>query len=171
MLLNLGLVAYELGNYVEATNYFRRGVTLAQRTNLTLQLCRHYASLGLVETAQSHFSAAHIHYEEALLLAHQLDSIVDICRILNYQGEGYLKQNKLREATAVFQEVQQITHTTNLQAERAKCLYGLARIDKQLGNMELAYQHGQESEIILTKANHKRASEVRIWLQELPKVG
>lgn len=169
-LLNLGLVAYGLNNYSEASGLFRKGIALAQRSNLILQMSRHFASLARVETAQSAYQNALLHYHESLKLARQLNSPGDICKTLNLLGECYLEQKQLHKSTESFDEAHKIALQLNLQLERAKSLYGLARIAEQWGNIELAYQRGSESATILAKAGHKRAGDIQWWLKGLPKI-
>lgn len=168
MLGNVGLIACSLGNLTEAAAHFRQGLALAEKSGLRQQMCRQRANLGQVATLRQAFSQAQYHYQEALAIARALDFPEDVAVILNQQGNSWLKQEAYQKAAAVFEEALALSRAHNIRRETAVSLFGLAQAAVARGNLEAARQLGAESEQIFAALGHRKASELRWWLAELP---
>lgn len=171
LLGNLGLLSCGLANYVEANGYFNKGLQLAQSKGIALQICRQTANLGLAAAGRRQYELAEQQYQAALSQARDLDLPEDIAYILNGLGECLLEQSKWSPAEELFREAHQLAQTNHLLNENAKGLYGLARVSAAQGHISEAIQIGQESVLIFSQLQHKKANEVASWLQEITDLG
>ena len=168
MLGNLGAVACHLGNYAEATGYFQQGLALAEKNGLFIQQYRQQANLGEAAMLRGQFREANSHYRQALILVRERDFPEDLSIILNNAGENFLRQDAYQEAEDCFREALHLAEEHGFRQVGPLSLFGLARLASIRKDFVEARALGEQSRQQLVVIGHRKAQEVRWWLQELP---
>ncbi len=125
------------------------------------------ASLGSFASEQGNYAQAKAYLQEALVLARQIANHWNLTAVLHEWGELHLKQQQLDVAETAFRETRDIASEGNVEYI-AIADYSLARIAAAQGDTSQARRQGQESLALLESLGHRKASEVRTWLDTLP---
>jgi len=162
-------MAVEHGDYVQAEQYLREGVSLAQHLENRNYLTFLLAHLGGALGGQGNYEEANVSFQESLDLARSRVSPWHISTTLVEWGEVHLQFRQLNAADAAFQEVLIYGSSEGGDQElRARALYGLARVAALRGNVTEAARLGQESAMQFEQIGHYKARGVRAWLLSLP---
>jgi hypothetical protein len=105
--------------------------------------------------------------QESLQVARQVGDTWLLSAILGEWGELALKQQRLDDAYAAFNEVLTISANSNQEAV-AQARYGLARVAAARGDPANAYQLGKESLTLFESMGNRQTEEVKSWLQTIP---
>lgn len=167
-LLNLGQIAGEQGNYSEAERYSQEALVLARQSGNREKISSLLANLGTFAGAQGDESRARAYLQEALILARQIANHWLLATTLYEWGDFHLRQQRFDVANIAFREARDIASEGNAEY-LALASYGLARIAAAHGDTLEAYRQGQESLAALESMGHSKASEVRSWLDTLPR--
>lgn len=166
LLSNLGGIAHEQGNYPQAEAYFQEGLALARQIGYDEWISALLISLGLTARNQGDYTGAEACFQEGLTLARQLSRPQIIANGLYENGNLYLDQYRIEEAKATFQEMLTIIPEGG-QDLLALAQYGLARVADAQGNFRKAQRLAQDSIRALEMMGHRKAKEVREWLDSI----
>jgi serine phosphatase RsbU (regulator of sigma subunit)/predicted ATPase/Tfp pilus assembly protein PilF len=168
LLMNLGHLASERKQYAKAEAYWQKALALTSQSGDRERIGTTLGNLGWVAGEQGNFAQAEAHLHKALLLARQIEHHWLITAVLNEWGELYLKEQRFDEAATAFGEAHTLASEGNTEYLALAC-YGLARIALAQGDTQEALRQGQESLSLLEEMGHSYTSEVRAWLDKLPK--
>jgi tetratricopeptide (TPR) repeat protein/DNA-binding XRE family transcriptional regulator len=166
LLGNLGDVAGELGNFVQAEVYFQEGLTMARQMGHREWICALLINMGLTLRKQGNYRQAKDYLRESLALARQLGRPDMISHALYESGNLCLNQQQVKKAEASFREML-TTVSEGDQDLLALANYGLARTAAAKGNLFEARKLGEMSVMTLERMGHRRAEEVRNWLDTI----
>lgn len=166
LLTNAGVLAIKRAEYAQAERYLDEGLQLARQLKLSPLLPFLLMHFGQVEGLLRKFNQALTYLQEGLEIARQLDATWLICDILINQGEVYLKNQQLDNASKAFH----LAITTDAGKEHdlrwtAIALYGLSRIAVLQGNRAEAYRLGRESLNLASALPPDRSEEIKRWQQ------
>jgi tetratricopeptide (TPR) repeat protein/transcriptional regulator with XRE-family HTH domain len=166
LLANLGDVASEQGNYTQAEEYCREGLVVARQIEhrewMSVLLC----TLGFITHKQGSYNEAETYLKEGLVLTREVGIPQMTAYTLYEFGCLYLSQSRIKDAEDSFT----MMHTTapeNCQDIIALAQYGLARVAAAYCNDQEARQLGSASALALEKMGHRKAVEVRQWLNSI----
>jgi len=168
LLANLGPPLTEQGEYAQAERYLQEGVELARQLGNRDSLPFLLMNLGGAIGRQGNYERANACFQEGVEVARHLGSSWLISSVLRDWGEIHLKYGQLDLATAAFQEV--LTLTSGPKRDPyliAQAQYGLGQIALQQGDTAEARRLGMESLTTFEALGHRKAEEVREWLQPL----
>jgi len=123
-------------------------------------------NLGLTELKQEKLAQAEIYLQESLGLSRQIGIPQIIANALYENGNLSLLQGQIEEAETIFREMLIIIPAGDDDLS-ALALYGLARTAAKQGNIHEAWKMGEESQNALKKMGHRKAVEVKIWLESI----
>ncbi|MBE3558575.1 MAG: tetratricopeptide repeat protein [Ktedonobacteraceae bacterium] len=166
LLANLGDAANELGKYSEAEAYFREGLTLTRQIGHREWTSALLINLGLMKRRQKDFVQAEAYLQESLQLSREIGRPQVIANALYEYGNLYIDQQQSEPAKNIFKEMLDVT-PEGARELVAQALYGLARVAAIGGNVQEAHRLGHESLTILEAIGHRKAQEVRDWLNSL----
>ncbi len=162
LLSNLGEAASEQGHYVQAQEYFQEGLVLARQIGHLEWVSHLLSNMGLTIRKQGHYTQAERYFEESLVLARQIGPQMTANALYEY-GNLYLDQQQIASAEATFREML-TTIPEGGQDLLALAQYGLARTIATQGNFHEAQKFGEASATVLEAIGHRKAQEVRNWL-------
>ncbi|GAC1622051.1 MAG: hypothetical protein NVS4B11_15640 [Ktedonobacteraceae bacterium] len=163
LLSNLGEAASEQGKYREAEQYFREGLTFAQQIGHREWTGMLLSNMGLTIRKQGYYAQAEKYLRESLTLARQIGTPQMTANALYEYGNLYLDQKKTEDAEKTFHEMLNVIPEGG-QDLLALARYGLARTFAKKGDVHEARWLGEASVITLEEMGHRRAQEVRKWL-------
>jgi tetratricopeptide (TPR) repeat protein/transcriptional regulator with XRE-family HTH domain len=164
LLSNLGDAAGEQKNYDQAKAYFHEGLELAREIGHREWISLLLLNLGLTARRQGDYIQAEIYFQEGLSLARQIGIPQITCNGLYEHGSLYLDQQKIEAAEATFREML-MTIPEGGQDLLALAQYGLAQVAAIQGNIDEAKRLGEVSAAALEGMGHRKAMEVRHWLE------
>ncbi len=168
-LAGLGWVAYERKDYERAEVYLREALALARQLSHHELLFRVVTILGRIAEKRGDDTQAEAYLQEGLEVIRQLEyrSVEQrqhICNTLYRLGELHLKQGKIQEAIAAFQEML-ASMPEGSRDVQAKAWYGLARSMAAQGNPSEARKLGEASLAQLEALGHYSVRDVKTWLE------
>ena len=169
LLMALGWAAGEHGRYVQAEEHFQEALAIARQAGNREQAGYLLFDLGWVSHEQGNYPQSETYLQEALDIARQLDNPRLISVALNEWGKLHLKLAQFDAASAAFREVEAKASSNGNQALIAGAFYGLAQVALAQGNLIEARRQGLDSLAIFEKIGHRMASEVKQWLEVLPR--
>lgn len=170
LLANLGPPLTEQGEYAQAEHYLQEGVDLARQLGNRDSLPFLLMNLGGAIGWQGDYERANACFQEGVEVARHLGSPWLISSVLRDWGEIHLKYGRLDLATAAFQEVLILTSGPKRDPYLiAQAQYGLGQIAALREDTAEAHRLGTESLTTFEALGHRKAKEVKEWLQSLPK--
>jgi tetratricopeptide (TPR) repeat protein/transcriptional regulator with XRE-family HTH domain len=167
LLANLGGAASEQGNYQQAEEYCKEGLVAARQIEHREWISVLLTNLGLAMYKQGNYTQAEGYLRESLILARQIGAPQMVANVLYECGNFYLDQLQVEAARKNFNEMFDVI-PAGCSDLVALAQYGLARSVALLGNSDEAKALGEESATTLEKLGHRKAAEVRTWLQTVP---
>jgi tetratricopeptide (TPR) repeat protein/transcriptional regulator with XRE-family HTH domain len=166
LLSNLGEAEVALGNHIEAEIHFQEGLTLARQIGHREWISVLLANLGLVTRKQGNYIQAELYLHEGLALARQIGIPQITANTLYEYGCLYLDKELPDAAELAFHEMLTIIPEGS-QDLMALAEYGLARTFAAQGNELDARKLGEASVSALRMMGHRKAEEVKDWLDSL----
>lgn len=163
---NLGEVSSEIGNYEHAEAYFQEGLSLARLIDHLEWMSVLLSNLGLLKRQRRYYSQAEDCFREGLTISRRIGNPEMISNILYEYGNLHLDQNSFEAARESFREML-INTPAGSQDLIALAQFGLARTNAALNNINEARDLGYSSVIILENMRHRKALEVRDWLNAI----
>ncbi len=162
LLSNLGEAASEQGHYAQAEKYFQEGLALARQLGHPEWQSTLLGNLGITTRKQKNYVQSETYLQEGLTLARQIGPQMTADTLYEY-GNLHLEQQKVEFAEVKFREMLTIVPEGDLDL-LALAQYGLARTMATQGKMHEARRFGEASVLALEKMGHRKAKEVRDWL-------
>ncbi len=166
LLSNLGDVVGEQGNYAQAEMYFQEGLQLARLIGHREWVSLLLLNLGLTTRKQGKYELAETYLQEGLVLSRQIGTPQMTANALYEYGNLYLDQRLIERSEAIFREMLTIIPEGG-QDLIALAQFGLARTKAAQGNMQEVRRFGEASVIALEAMGHRKAKEVRDWLNSI----
>ncbi len=166
LLGNLGEAASEQGKYREAEKYFQEGLVFARKIGHLEWTSLLLSNMGLTIRKQGYYTQAEKYLAESLTLARQIGTSQITANALYEYGNLYLDQKKTENAEKTFREMLVIIPDGG-QDLLALAQYGLARTVVDKGDIHEARWLGEASVTILEEIGHRKAQEVKIWLNTI----
>ena len=166
LLSNLGEAEVALGNYIQAEIYFQEGLALARQIGHREWISVLLTNLGLVTRKQGNHIQAKLYLQEGLTLARQIGIPQITANTLYEYGCLYLDKQQPDAAESAFREMLTIIPEGSRDL-MALAEYGLARVFAAQGNDFEARKLGEASLRALRMMGHRKADEVRAWLDSL----
>ena len=166
VLMNLGDVFAEEDNYIQAEIYLQEGLELARQVGHREWSGMILLNLGMIARKQGHYNAARSYLQEGLALASQVSRPYIICLVLCELGNLSLSEENTDLAYEYFQKMLEQVPSGD-QELLAFAYYGLARVCALQGDRENARLYGNKSVTIFETMGHRKAVEVRDWLESV----
>ncbi len=166
LLSNLGEAEVALGNHIQAEIHFQEGLALARQIGHPEWISVLLANLGLVTRKQENYIQAELYLHEGLALARQIGIPQITANTLYEYGCLYLDKEQPDAAELAFREMLTIIPEGS-QDLMALAEYGLARTFAVQGNDLEARKLGEASVSALRMMGHRKADEVKDWLDSL----
>lgn len=166
LLSNLGEVAHEQGDYTQAEGYFQEGLALARQIGHREWMSVLLNNLGLATRKQGNYEQAKVYLQESLALAREIGVPQMTANILFECGNLYLDKREPEAAELSFSEMLTILSEGD-QDLIALSQYGLARSASVQGNIQEARRLGEASLKALNVIGHRKATEVKDWLDSV----
>lgn len=166
LLANTGVLAIKRDQIAQAERYFNEGLQMARQLKISPLLPFLLMHAGHTAGLLRKFEQALAFLQEGLELARQLDAIWLSCGILIQQGEIYLKNLQLDNASQAFHQT--LSSDTGKEHDlrwTSVALYGLSRIAALQGNRAEAYRLGRESLNLAIALPQDRSEEIKQWQQ------
>ncbi|GCE47866.1 anaphase-promoting complex subunit 5 [Thermosporothrix hazakensis] len=132
-------------------------------------LCEYQLGWGVFHLRQGDYEQAEQYLQVGLEIARQTNTHRFLADMLAMQGELYLKQQRLEQASNSFQEMLERTPAGN-RLLLARAHYGLARVAALKGEYAQAYQAGKEVLATFASKKHRLLKEAKQWIQTLPAI-
>lgn len=165
VLANLADVAIEQGNYQQAEEYCKEGLVAARQIEHREWMSVLLTNLGFAMYKQGNYTQAEAYLQEGLLLAQQIGAPQMVANVLYEYGNLYLDQVQGEAARKRFDEMFDVIPDGCADLV-ALAQYGVARAVALLGRRDEAKALGEESAQTLERLGHRKAAEVRGWLQK-----
>jgi tetratricopeptide (TPR) repeat protein len=166
LLSNLGEAEVALGNHIQAEIHFQEGLALARQIGHPEWISVLLANLGLVTRKQENYFQAELYLQEGLTLARQIGIPQITANTLYEYGCLHLDRQQPDAAELVFREML-TTIPEGSQDLMALAEYGLARALSAQGKDLEARRLGEASIIALRMMGHRKADEVKGWLDSM----
>ncbi len=166
LLINLGEASDAQGHSSAAESYFQEGLIFAREMQRREWISVLLTNLGLTTRKQENFIQADEYLLEGLILARQIGVPQMIANALYEYGNLYLNQQSPSEAENIFNEMLTII-PKGAQDLTALAWFGLAQVAFTKGNVNQALKFGGESISLLEAIGHRKAKEVRQWLDSI----
>jgi tetratricopeptide (TPR) repeat protein len=163
LLSNLGEAEVALGNHIQAEIHFQEGLALARQIGHPEWISVLLANLGLVTRKQENYFQAELYLQEGLALARQIGIPQITANTLYEYGCLHLDRQQPDAAELVFREMLTIIPEGS-QDLMALAEYGLARAFSAQGKDLEARRLGEASIVALKTMGHRKADEVKGWL-------
>jgi CHAT domain-containing protein/predicted negative regulator of RcsB-dependent stress response len=142
VLINLGEVKASQREKSTALGYFIRARDLGPTDRVRAGAL---TNIGSIKMLQNERPAAIDSFNEALKLNQKIENIEGEVTVLLRRGEAYLR---FGEKTAAFEDFKQAlarANTIAAQPEKINALYGLARVERELNELNSALAHSKEA--------------------------
>ncbi|MBV9690455.1 MAG: tetratricopeptide repeat protein [Ktedonobacteraceae bacterium] len=166
LLGNLGEAAVLRRNYAQAELHFQEGLILARQSGHREWTSILLINLGLTARKQGNYVQAELYLQESLTLARQIGRPQITSNVLNEYGNLYLCQQKMEAAETSFHEMVNAIPEGSREL-MALAQYGLARVAAAQGKFQDARKLGEKSVTTLEKIGHRKAQEVRHWMNSI----
>jgi tetratricopeptide (TPR) repeat protein/transcriptional regulator with XRE-family HTH domain len=166
VLVNLGEVATQQDDNEQAEKYFQEGLELARRIGYIEWTSILLINLGSIARKQGNYSQADKYLPEGLELARQIGRPRITSVALFEYGNLFLSLNQMEKAEEKFRETLKLTPEGD-QELTALAQYGLARVAAGRGNKDQAKKLGTASVLALNEMGHRKAQEIRFWLDAI----
>ncbi|OGO19535.1 MAG: hypothetical protein A2Z14_06430 [Chloroflexi bacterium RBG_16_48_8] len=167
LLANLGALANARREYPQAYVYLEEGLALARKIGHRENICLLLTNLAVLLKDRGDLQRSEAHFQEALSLAQEMGHRRFTAAVFNNWGELHLVAERWDEANRVFQKALKVAEEIHLPEIVAAALNGLARLAAARGDMDDARRKGEESLRAFQKIKHRRADEVKAWLEKL----
>ena len=165
-LLNLGDLALEQDNLVQAEAYLQEGLELARQIGHSERISDMLLRRGILATKQNDPEQAKTDYQEGLTLARHIGMPQLICRLLGAWGDLYLQLQQGEAAESAFREMLALAPEGN-QILIAYAQYGLARVATSHGQLSEAYTLAESSRATFEALGHRQSKVVHDFLGRL----
>jgi tetratricopeptide (TPR) repeat protein len=163
LLSNLGEVAVAQENYLQAGIYSQEGLVLARQIGHREWTSVLLNNLGLATARQGNYEQASLFFQESLDLAWEIGVPQMIANTLYEYGCLNLDNQQPEQAEMSFRKMLTVISEAD-QDLIALAQYGLARCASALGDFREARRIGGASLATLSVIGHRKASEVKNWL-------
>ncbi len=167
LLLNLAEMEGQQKDYKQAEAYLLEGLEVAQQ--ISHQEWTSILLLNLAELKErlDQDDEAEGYLQRSLALAQPIGRPRIICIVYYEYGNIYLKQQQTVQAEESFQKMLQAIPEGD-QEMYALASYGLARVAASKGELSEARKQAETSIQAFEKMGHRRAQEIRQWVEALP---
>jgi DNA-binding CsgD family transcriptional regulator/tetratricopeptide (TPR) repeat protein len=169
-LVDLGAVKINLGHHHNEEQYFLEAKELLEEALSGKHpdaskeaLARGYRNLAEVFAKLYGGKGARALFQKAARIAVESNQSLVQCDVLKGWGEFELQQGKIKAAFEHFDRLYQHSLRNKSSDYEANALFGLARIDKEQGDLTEACRKAQESWEKLKEVHPSRASIVKDW--------
>jgi tetratricopeptide (TPR) repeat protein len=166
LLTNLGDIAHEHDDYYLAEKYFHEVLEMVRAMGHRELHCVALVKLAAIAREQENYILAHSYLEESLALSRQVEQPQVAACVLYEYAELHFDLQLIQEAKALFLTMRRIVPPGN-QELFALAQYGLARALAAQGNLSEACEVGTESAEVFETMQHRKAQEVRLWVEDL----
>ena len=166
LLLNLGEIATDQGRIEQAESYFQECLGLARQIDHVEWTSILLINLGSIAQKQGNYTHAKRYLPEGLDLARQIGRPRITSNALYEYGNLLLVLNQMREAEDKFREALDMIPEGDREL-MALTQYGLARVAAAEGKTYRARELGTTSLIALNGIGHRKAKEIKSWLDSL----
>jgi tetratricopeptide (TPR) repeat protein/transcriptional regulator with XRE-family HTH domain len=166
LLINLGDIAHEHNDYDLAEKYLHEGLAMVREMGHRELLCVALINLAVLARKRENYVQAHAYLEESLALSYQVEQPEATACVLYEYAELHFDLQLVQEANELFLAMRRISPPGN-QKLFALAQYGLARTLVAQGNLFEAREVGTESAEIFAAMQHRKAQEVRLWVEDL----
>ena len=169
LLLNLASMAVDQQEFAQAETYLLEGLEMARQINHREWISIILLNFAEMTTRQGRFTHTEGYLKESLSLAQPIGRPRVICFGLYEYGNLYLAQQLIEQAEHSFHEML----TTIPDGDReliGLANYGLARVAAARGDKKLAHTLATTSVNSFDNMGHRRAREIKQWLQTLQEV-
>ncbi len=153
------------GDYIKAHEYAQESFDYADTIHYDEFTCQSLELLSQSERLQGKYQQAHEHVEQGLKLAQKKNIVRMIGVMYVALGELFLAQGKIKEAENVLRDALEIIPELLIRL-RAGVLYGLARVEVEKGNLQIARQYAEESLKKLTAIGHYERAKVSEFIEQ-----
>jgi tetratricopeptide (TPR) repeat protein/transcriptional regulator with XRE-family HTH domain len=169
LLLNMGTLAYGREDYEAAEQYLQEGLTLVRQIGH-----REWTSIFLINIAEmlrrrGNYPRAEMYLRDGKELAQELGNPRIIAAALLEEGNLHLHREEVTAADRTFRETLNIIPDGDREM-LALARYGLARVAAARHDYTEARNLGEASTATLEAMGHRKAPEVRKWLDAQHKV-
>jgi tetratricopeptide (TPR) repeat protein/transcriptional regulator with XRE-family HTH domain len=166
LLINLAEMAGEQKDYEQAEAYLQEGLEVARQIAHQEWTSILLLTLAEYKRKQEQYSEAVDYLQQSLLLAEPIGRPRIICYIYYEYGNVYWKQQQIAKAEESFKRMLQDIPEGD-QEMSALANYGLARVAASKGLEAEARERAEASIQAFEKMGHRRAQEIRQWLETL----
>ncbi len=166
LLSGLGSIYYQIGDYQKALQYCQQSVTQARQIGARSGIAISLHNLAEVFQKLEKWKQAKDTYDESLTIAYQIDLRMYFAANLCGLGEIALQQKPYDEARTFFEKAIQEAHTEVLE-DKARALYGLAKMEAAQNHLEKALEYGRESLKLHEQIQYYKTDEIPKWVEHL----
>jgi tetratricopeptide (TPR) repeat protein/transcriptional regulator with XRE-family HTH domain len=155
MLLYMGEIAQQQGNFAQAEVTFQEGLELARQLENNERISALLNDLGWAAQKQGKLKQAETYLQEGLVLARQIDDKERICGILKILGAVFLYTGHYAQAETTFQEGLTLARQIEDQEQICLLLINLGVASKEQGNYIQAEAFYQEGLKLARQSGHR----------------
>ncbi len=141
ILLSMGGIHRDLGNWNEAERCFQQALAIAQKENNQSDIATALGMLGYIEQCRGNWDEAERLYRQCLALRTELGDREGIATSIGCLGENELGRGNLDAAEQLLTEALGKMQTLGMTWHIAEANYCFAQLHRQRGNTEVAQQH------------------------------
>ncbi|GAC1391034.1 MAG: BTAD domain-containing putative transcriptional regulator [Vulcanimicrobiaceae bacterium] len=145
---NLGSLAYNTGNYLDANKNFNDALVVFRALEHSRFISIALDNLGELTMMMERFDEAQALFQESLAIARSIDYSRDIAWRLSHLGSNAYFQNDLQTAEQYYSDSLPHAKTVDDRAAIAETLRGLARINITAQSLPQARKHLHESFVL-----------------------
>src|SRR5579885_2190594 len=155
VLLYLGKVAQQQGNFAQAEAQFQEGLTLARKTGNQELICALLNDLGNVSWRRGESAQAEAYLQEGLTIARQIGNPERICGLLRILGSVAGSKGDYAQAEAYHQEGLSLARQIGDREMAFILLLNLGTTAGERGNHKQAEEYFQEGLVIARQIGHR----------------
>ena len=166
LLAQLGDIAWEHDDEQIAEEYFHEVLLQGREMGHSELLCTALIKLAEIARRREDYTQAQTYIAEGLTLSNQIGHPRLVAHALSTYAELHLDFALVQEAHEIFLEIDKIVPRSSKDLS-ALAHYGLARTLAAQGHIAEARNIGIESAKLLETIRHRKAQEVRAWVDDL----
>ncbi|MEO8970395.1 MAG: tetratricopeptide repeat protein [Ktedonobacteraceae bacterium] len=155
MLLYLGRIIYRRADYAQAEAYFREGLYLARRKDLSRLACALLSNLGRLVQKDRDYTQAEAFLQEGVLLARQFDYREELCDLLAVIGGIAHHQGIYVQAESYLQEGLFLARQMGYREQTCRLLVNLGLVAIERGAYAQGEAYWQEGVSIARQLGHR----------------
>ncbi|GAC1364014.1 MAG: hypothetical protein NVSMB44_22480 [Ktedonobacteraceae bacterium] len=153
-------------NYERAERYAHEGLAAVNAIGHDEYICTLLETIIKSEIMQGKYQQACEHVEQGLSIAQKRNLVRNIGMMQVAKGDVLLLQKRIAEAEVAFSEANENTPPQCLRVH-ALALYGLARVEAERANWDMAREYGKKSMAIYSSIGHYELGEVSSFMETL----